>query len=108
MPARIPARLLPHTIAVKPYLGSGAYGDVWGTTETVKRTLVEDHVQLVRDTAGREVTSSTTVYLEPRPLPAGSLVTVWSGTWREREARVIAVASLDHPRGLSHMVLYLE
>jgi hypothetical protein len=69
---------------------------------------VEDKVQVVRDADAREVTSSATVYLEPRTLPAGSLVTVWAGTQWEIERKALAVSHFDHPGGLSHMVVYLE
>jgi hypothetical protein len=108
MPPRIPARLLPHTVVVKPFLGAGPYGDVWGPEETVNRALVEDRVQVVRDATAREVTSSTVVYVEPRTLPAGSLVTVWPGTQWQKERKALAVSHFDHPAGLSHMVVYLE
>lgn len=108
MPPRIPSRLLPHTVVVRPFLGAGPYGDVWGEAETVKRALVEDKTQVVRDAGAREVTSSTTVYLEPRELPAGSEVTVWPGTQWEKKRKALAVSHFDHPGGLSHMVAYLE
>lgn len=105
---RIPSRLLPHTILLKPYLGSGAYGDVWGDPITVERANVEQTNRLVRTTDSREVVSSTTVYLEPRDVPEGSLVTVWVGTPHEHESKVVSVKLLQHPRGLSHLTLYLE
>lgn len=108
MPPRIPARLLPHTVVVEPLLGTGPYGDVWGEQEEVKRSLVEDKVQIVRDSDGREVTSSAVVYLEPRTLNPGDQITVWPNTQWEKQRKTLAVSHYDHPAGLSHMVAYLE
>lgn len=105
---RIPGKLLPHSILVKPRLGTGAYGPVWGDQEEVKRCLVEDVVRTVNDSTGSQSVSNTTVYLEPRSIPSGSLVTVWPGTEFEREAEVISIGHLDHPRGMSHITLYLR
>lgn len=99
---------MPHTVGLQTYLGSGAYGDVWGDEETVPRCLVEDTTQNVVDSAGQTVVSGTVVYMEPRPVPVGSLVTVWPGTELERESRVVSISRWDHPSGLSHQALYLK
>lgn len=105
---RIPAKLLPHHIDVKPYLGSGIYGERWGESERLDRCLVEGKTQLVVDSTGQQEVSGTTVYMEPRPLQVGSLVTVWPGTAFERETKLLSIGHLDHPRGMSHIVLYLK
>ena len=55
---------------------------------------VKDRQTLVRDPDGHEVVSSTQVSLPlPEQVPLGSLVTVWAGTAREREAVVLASAA---------------
>lgn len=80
---RLPAALLPHTITVRPYQGTGPYGDVFGDP-TVHQAFVEDRRRLVVSTSGEEVISETTVYTEPDvPVPAGSQVTVWASTPHE-------------------------
>ncbi|MCG5220267.1 hypothetical protein [Streptosporangium sp. KLBMP 9127] len=71
--------LLRHTITVQPYLGTGPSGATYGAAVTY-RGYVQDKRQLVRNTAGEEVTSETTVYLNPgATIPPRSKVTVPSG-----------------------------
>lgn len=105
---RIPARLLPHTVSAKVYLGSGAYGDRWSPGEIIPRVLIEDETENVTDASGQTVVAGTKVFMEPRSIPVGSLVTVWLGSDLEREARVIQVSRFDHPQGMSHQVVYLK
>ncbi|HVK26439.1 MAG TPA: hypothetical protein VM677_34245 [Actinokineospora sp.] len=45
---QVPAVLLPHTITVRRYLGTGPYGDRDAEPVTVRRTFVEDRRRLVR------------------------------------------------------------
>lgn len=105
---RIPAKLLPHRVALKPYLGSGAYGEKWGESEYLDRCLVEGKMQNITNSTGQQEVSASTVYMEPRSLPVGSMVTLWPGTDWEDEAKVIAVMHLDHPQGMSHTIAYLK
>jgi hypothetical protein len=108
IPVRIPAVLLPHTITVRPYLGTGPYGDVFGDPVIVRRTFVEDRRRLVRTATGEEVISETTVRTRPREhIPIGSQVTVWHGTPHERTARVITTNLFDHPSSWSHLEITL-
>ena len=103
----IPGFLLPHTVVVEPYAGSGAYGDVYDARVTV-RGYVEDTRRLVRNERGDEVVSETSVYARPEVhIPLGSRVTVWTGTSRQRTATVIARSQFDHPAVPSHCVLAL-
>jgi hypothetical protein len=106
---QIPAVLLPHTITVRPYLGTGSYGDAYGDPVIVRRTYVEDRRRLVRSTTGEEVISETTVRTRPvEHIPIGSHVTVWQGTPHERTGRVITVNLFDHPSSWPHIELALE
>jgi hypothetical protein len=99
----IPAALLPHRITVRPYLGSGPYGDVFADPVTVRRAFVEDRRRLVRSADGDEVISETTVRTRPgEHIPVRSLVTVWAGTPHERTGRVITSNLFDHPSTWSH------
>ncbi|MEU4444895.1 hypothetical protein AB0K14_03220 [Actinosynnema sp. NPDC050801] len=105
---QIPAVLLPHTITVRPYLGTGPYDDVYGDPVVIRRTFVEDRRRLVRSSTGEEVISETTVRARPREhIPVGSLVTVWAGTPHERTAHVITANLFDHPSSWSHIEVSL-
>lgn len=100
--------LLPHSIIVRPYLGTGPYGDVFGDPVVVRRVFVEDRRRLVRSTTGEEVISETTVRTRPQVhIPIGSQVTVWPGTPHERTARVITANRFDHPSSWSHLEIAL-
>lgn len=107
---RIPSKLLPHTVTVERYLGTGAYGDVYATAEVIDRALVEDKVAMVRDTKGHEVVSNATIYMEPpgQPINPGSRITRWKNTPYEVTSKVITVSLFDHPQGLSHLVIRAE
>ena len=104
---QFPAVLLPHTIIVRPYLGSGPYLDRFG--EPVGHpAYIEDGRRLVVSANGNEVISETTVYTGPNvPVPVGSMVTVWQATPHERTARVITVSRYDHPVVWSHQEIAL-
>lgn len=105
---RIPTVLLPHTVTVRPYLGIGPYGEVFGDPVVVRRTFVEDRRRLVRSSTGEEVVSETTVRARPQVhIPVGSLVTVWAGTSAERTARALTSARYDHPSSWSHVEVAL-
>jgi hypothetical protein len=105
---RIPAVLLPHTITVRPYLGTGPYGDMFGDPIDIRRTFVEDRRRLVRAATGEELISETTVRTRPgEHIPIGSKVTVWHNTPNERTARVITANLFDHPSSWSHLEVAL-
>lgn len=73
---RLPARLLPHEVTVKPKLGEGSYGPVYGTPFDV-RCRVEGGRKLVRSSTGSEVVAERTIYAPGSTLvPLGSKVTV--------------------------------
>ncbi|SDD86630.1 hypothetical protein [Actinokineospora iranica] len=108
IPLKIPAVLLPHTITLRPFIGTGPYGDVHGDPVVIRRAFVEDRRRLVRSTTGEEVVSETTVRTRPREhIPVGSLVTVWAETPHERTARVIIAALFDHPSSWTHVEVAL-
>ena len=105
---QIPLVLLPHAITVRPYLGTGPYGDTWGDPIVIQRTYVEDRRRLVRSATGEEVISETTVRTRPREhIPIGSKVTVWQDTPHERTARVITANLFDHPASWPHLEIAL-
>ncbi len=105
---QIPAVLLPHTITVRAYLGTGPYGDAYGDPVVIRRTFVEDRRRLIQSTSGEEVISETTVRTRPQVhIPVRSQVTVWQGTPHERTARVITANLFDHPSSWSHLEVAL-
>ncbi|WP_219470820.1 hypothetical protein [Nonomuraea rhizosphaerae] len=72
----IPDWMFRHTATVKPLVGEGAYGPVYGQPEE-HPCLADDKRQLVRDATGLEVVSDTTLYFKPGVVcPPGSQVTV--------------------------------
>jgi hypothetical protein len=105
---QIPAVLLPHTITVRPYLGTGPYGDVFGDPVVIRRVFVEDRRRLVRTTTGEEVICETIVRTRPHVhIPIGSQVTVWQETPHERAGRVVTANLFDHPSSWSHIEVAL-
>lgn len=104
---QFPATLLPHSVTVRPYQGSGPYGDVFGDP-VGHRAFVEDRRRLVVSASGEEVISETTVYTGPDvAVPPGSRVTVWASTPYERTARVITASRYEHPGSWSHLEIAL-
>ena len=87
---------LPHTVSVRALTSSGGMGSTYAAAATFAAE-VRDEQRIVRNSAGAEVVSSSqvTVPLDPM-VPLGSLVTVWPGTSREREAEVLAVSANDN------------
>lgn len=102
-----PPPLLPHTIAVRPYEGTGPYGDVFGAP-TGHQAFVEDRRQLVISASGEELISETTIHTSlDAVVPVGSQVTVWADTPHERTARVITTSRYEHPGSWSHLEIAL-
>ncbi|WP_104084245.1 hypothetical protein [Cryobacterium sp. Y11] len=86
----------PHTVSVRNKLPSGGMGAGYSDPRTI-RAEVKDEQRLVRNSAGAEVVSSSSVTVPiSEHVPVGSLVTVWPGTSREREAEVLAVSADDN------------
>lgn len=79
----IPAWLLRKAgqdVTIEPLTGEGPFGPEYGTPVVV-RTLVEAKRRLVRDAQGAEVVSETTLRMQlTETCPAGSRVTLPSGT----------------------------
>jgi hypothetical protein len=96
-----------HSVAVKPKLGTGAAGDVYGPSQTVNGYL-DGKTQLIRSKDGEQVVSASQFYCSVADSAAfapDSVVTFGDG----RTAQVIIVNSLDAP-GLDlpeHAVIYL-
>ncbi|MHA3724323.1 hypothetical protein ACXR2T_10630 [Leucobacter sp. HY1910] len=114
MGKRIPGKLLPHRdlVTVEPYLGGGANGRHYGPPVTVRRALIVDADQLVRDQYDAEVSSGTTLYFERHELAElpspETRVTVRAGTADERVTHVIRCARYDHPRIADLLEVSLE
>ncbi len=101
----------PHTITVEAYVGSGAYGDVYGSPVEIDRCFVDARQKRVRvstaDAAGAEVVSSAQVYCPPGTVvPPSSRVTLPSGVvTRVLDAAARTDAGLELPE---HVELALE
>jgi hypothetical protein len=81
----------PHTVSIRNAKPSGGMGTGYDAARTV-RAEVKDEQRLVRNAAGAEVVSSSSVTVPiAQHVPVGSLVTVWPGSARERQAEVLAV-----------------
>jgi hypothetical protein len=65
-----------------------------------ERALIDDKRKLVRARDSREVVAEARVALDypDHDVPEGSLVTIWRGTARQRESKVIVVSLADFPR----------
>ena len=100
----------PDTVKVRDFTGGGGLGGGYGNPRTLAAEVI-DVQELIRNTAGEEVVSSTRVTV---PLAAnvtlGSLVTVWAGVpGAEREAEVLRVGRDENPPPLpSHQILWLK
>lgn len=96
--AAIPAHMTPHTVTVVPLTGSGGMGDVFGPAVPDIPAMVEEGATLVRNADAVEVVSSARVHCSWDVVaPPGSMVTLWSGTAKERTATVITAAGAPHP-----------
>ena len=79
------------TVAVEPYQGRGAYGDVWGDAVPVL-AFVDQARRVVRAADGSQVVSETTLYTRlGETVPARSRVTFPDGA----ETLVIAAKRRD-------------
>lgn len=112
---RLQKRHLPHRVTITRLAGEGSEGPTYSDPDIAVPAYVEQKAKLVVDrrsvseTSGQEVTSSTFVVLLPGDdVPAGSMVTVWRGTSRERTSAVIASDYFNYPRTPSHVELRLE
>jgi len=83
----------PHTVSIRNARPAGGMGTGYAAPRPVNAE-VKDEQRLVRGADGREIVSSSSVTVPiSEHVPVGSLVTVWPGTAREREASVLAVSA---------------
>lgn len=91
--ADLPLALLPHTVQVETYLGSGAYGDMYAAPQPV-RCKVDDVRQLVLSPSGDQIVSQSTLLArlseQPKFTPKSKVTTPWG-----RAAVVIGVGVKD-------------
>lgn len=99
----------PHTVKVRNRIYGGGLGSGYAPSRDLQAE-VKDVQTLVRDADGAEVVSSAQVTIPlPEDVPLGSLVTVWPGTPRQREARVLASAANPNDPPLdAYLLLSLE
>jgi len=91
-----PAFFWPHTVQVRDSRTGGGMGGRHGPSRSLVAE-VKDTRQLIRNTDGAEVVSSSQVTVPlGSNVPLGSLVTVWAGTPRERTAQVLQVGTDDN------------
>lgn len=102
----IPRRKLHNRVVVEAFRGSGSLGAVYDEPKEYP-ALVESLEQVVLDSQGREVVSSTTVYLNPADIPTRSKVTVWPGEDIAYETTVLSTRHYRKMR-LEHTVLRLQ
>ncbi|MFE0132393.1 hypothetical protein ACFWY6_12595 [Streptomyces sp. NPDC059037] len=75
----IPGFLLGHEVIVEAWQGEGPYGPSYADPVTVE-CFLDEKTRMVRNPAGEEVTSSSTIYARPDAVcPASSRVTLPSG-----------------------------
>lgn len=77
---RLPKRLLPHTVTVRPLLGQSSTGKVYGA-EFPLQCMAVGKRRMVRNSQGTEVLSTLTVVALPgqaSSIPVGSQV-LWAG-----------------------------
>jgi hypothetical protein len=101
------ARLFTQTVSVQTYEGEGSLGPVWAPAVDVA-CFVNDARKLVRNSAGDEVVSETTLYT---PLSAYSSFTIQSRvTVNGRAANVITVYKRDSagPASAHHVEVTLS
>lgn len=104
----IPAYMTPHTVIVEPLTGSGGMGPVYGPAVADIPAMVQEGATLVRDANAAEVVSSARVHCAWEVVaPPGSLVTLWSGTGKERKSTVITSDGAPHPKLPSWQTLAL-
>jgi len=79
------------TVTLRPLLGSGGMGDVYGPPVAVA-VLLDESTRLVRDADAAEVVSSATLYADPGVVaPPGSTVTLPDGS-----VRTVITTSVHH------------
>ncbi len=107
----LPDRWFPTPVAVEGYGGEGAYGPVWATSVTIP-AQVDSGRKLVRNSAGDEVTSESTLLLPPAYWLAGAQVATLDTVVPEsrvtvlgRAVQVVAVNPVTDMRG---RLMYVE
>lgn len=106
--AAIPADLTPHTVTIEPLTGSGGMGETFGPAVPDVPALVVEGATLVRSASGAEVVSAAQVHCSWDVVaPPGSKVTIWTGTPKQRTARVISTSGGPHPTLPSFLTLNL-
>lgn len=101
---RIPDKLLPHRnlVTVEQFQGGTAGGRSYAAPVTLKRALIIDDVELLRDQYDSETILTAVIYFERSevvdiPSPE-TKVTIWAGTDDQRVAHVVKCGRYQHPK----------
>src|SRR5690606_21035561 len=106
---RIPPSLRRETVVVRRYLGSGAYGPVYGDPERfappLRGVYVEPGFRRVTNAQGEEVVASVTVFFDvsAEGIMPGSLV-----EWQGRTYKVIDVQPIRPFGRTNHVEVVLQ
>lgn len=94
---RIPAYMLRQTVTVTPFLGSSAYGDIFGDPYTL-RCRIEPGNRLLRDRDGNETVASAKMFC----FPEATIGVIDTVAWNGRTFDVINVMDEAGPNGRIH------
>lgn len=99
--------LMPHTVTVEAYASQDRYGKpAYGAAASYK-AMVEQKVRQVRNLAGEEAVSTTTVYLDAvAAITPRDRVTL-PAAFSPRTPPIINVSRFSDENGLHHTELYL-
>jgi len=75
---KIPKALLRERLVIRPYLGTGAYGPVWGDPQEVQGH-VEPGFRVVTDRQGNEVVASAVAFILPGVEVGPESLVTWDG-----------------------------
>jgi hypothetical protein len=90
---KLPKSAQPHTATIKPYLGEGAYGPVWGDTYDIDCYFVHKK-KITFDEEGNEITSPSQLHTSADIKPKEQSEV--SFEWTSKPLEVIAVNRYDN------------
>lgn len=94
--------MMAHTVTLEQFVVKDGYSRPSFTSPVTLKARIEQRNQFVRDNAGREVVSSTTVYLEPVAVRIEDRLTLPDGS----TPAILSVQSVDDEVGPVMTVVY--